>query len=215
VNLKIKFIITRFREKEQEFSWIKLVDDFVIFNKGNREELSPELQKRTIDKKNVGKDLEVILSYIIDNYDNLEDVLVFTQANIIPHYYYTDEDFVRSIVDVEEFGFSNKLTCWDENQIPKNLFNQPEFNLEEWPIGEKMSNYHPDYNLKAWWEKYTGEDYIKKDKIFWGCIFGVKKELILRRPKSFYETLIKPFLDKSNPVETHFMERSWLNIFKI
>ena len=106
---KIKFIITRFREKEQEFTWVKLLDNFVVFNKGDRKDLSAELQKNTIDKKNVGKDLEVILSYIINNYDNLEETIVFTQANIKPHYFYNDETFVSLIGDVSENGFSEKF----------------------------------------------------------------------------------------------------------
>jgi hypothetical protein len=212
---KIKFIITRFREKESEFPWIKLMEDFIIFNKGNREELSAELQKHTIDKANVGKDPEVILSYIIDNYDNLDDVLVFTQANLIPHYFYGDDEFVSLITDVEEFGFSHNIKFQHRYEIPEKFFNHATFNLEEYPAGEKMSNYHPDYDLKTWWKKYTGEEYIQNERIFWGCIFGIKKELILHRPKSFYEILREPFLGSANPVETHFIERAWANIFKI
>ena len=220
---KIKFIITRFREKEQEFTWVKLLDNFVIFNKGNREDLSPELQKNTIDKKNVGKDLEVILSYIINNYDNLEETIVFTQANMKPHYFYNDETFVSLIGDVSENGFSEKFMAQYKTSeeltgfymLPKESLNHPTFNVEEWPIGEKLANYHPSYNLEIWWKKTTGEKYIQNKRVFWGCIFGIKKELILRRSKSFYDNLRKPLLDHYNPVETHFLERSWPNIFKI
>jgi hypothetical protein len=215
LKTKAKFIISRHSEKEQEFSWIQLIDNFIIFNKGDRPELSAELQKHTIDKKNVGKDLEIILSYIIDNYSNLEDTLVFTQANIKPHYFYNDESFISLISDVENSGFSNKMVCEYEHEIPKKLLNNPDFNLEEYPVGKKLSNYHSSYNLKTWWEKYTGEKYIQNEKIFWGCIFGIKKELILRRSKSFYEILRKPLLYDSNPVETQFLERAWCNIFKI
>jgi hypothetical protein len=220
---KVKFIITRYREKEDEFSWIKLVDNFIIFNKGNAEDLSPELQKWTINKKNVGKDLEVILSYIIDNYNQLEDTIVFTQANIRPHYFYHDEAFVSLITDVDKKGFSDKFISEYEApeelsgfpRVPKEFLNHPEFNLAEYPTGKKLANYHPSYNLKTWWEKYTGEKYIQNKRIFWGCIFGIKKELILRRSKSFYEILRKPLLNDSNPVETQFLERTWANIFKI
>ena len=220
---KIKFIITRFREKEQEFTWVKLLDNFVVFNKGDRKDLSAELQKNTIDKKNVGKDLEVILSYIINNYDNLEETIVFTQANIKPHYFYNDETFVSLIGDVSENGFSEKFMAQYKTSeeltgfymLPKESLNHPTFNIEQWPIGQKLANYHPSYNLETWWEKTTGEKYVQNKRVFWGCIFGIKKELILRRSKSFYDNLRKPLLDHHNPVETHFLERSWPNIFKI
>lgn len=215
MKTKAKFIISRYSEAENEFSWIDLVDNFVIFNKGDRSQLSLKLQKYTIDKKNVGKDLETILSYIIDNYYSLEDVLVFTQANIKPHYFYHDEAFISFITNVEELGFSHKMVCEYEYEIPKKLLNSPDFNLQEHPAGNRMSNYHPSYDLKTWWEKYTGERYIQNKRIFWGCIFGIKKELILRRSKSFYEILRKPLLNDSNPVETQFLERTWANIFKI
>jgi hypothetical protein len=220
---KTKFIVTRFDEKEEKFTWIRLVDNFIIFNKGNREELSPELQKRTIDSKNVGKDPEVILSYIINNYNNLEETIVFTQANIKPHYFYNDEAFVSLIADIGENGFSEKFMSQYKTSeeltgfymVPKESLNHPTFNIKEWPIGKKLANYDPSYNLKTWWEKNTGEKYIQNKRVFWGCIFGIKKELILRRPKSFYEILRKPLLTHRNPVETHFFERSWPNIYKI
>lgn len=211
---KIKFVISRYAEKEEDFSWLKLVKDFVIFNKGQTD-LSPELLKYTINKKNVGKDLEVILSYIIDNYYQLEEAIAFTQANIKPHHFYSDEVFVSLISDINEFGFSNKLICEYEHEIPKDFLNHPNFNLEEWPINKKLANYNPSYNLKNWWEKSTGEEYIQNKRIFWGCIFGIKKDLILRRSKSFYENLREPLLFDPNPVETQFIERTWANIFKI
>lgn len=220
---KTKFVITRCNEKEDKFTWIKLLDNFIIFNKGDRKDLSPELRKNTIDKKNVGKDPEVILSYIINNYDNLEETIAFTQANMKPHYFYNDEAFVSLIGYISENGFSEKFMSQYRTSeeltgiymVPKKSLNHPTFNVREWPIGEKLANYHPSYNLKIWWEKTTGEKYIQNKRVFWGCIFGIKKELILRRSKLFYENLREPLLNDRNPVETHFLERSWPNIFKI
>ena len=49
--------------------------------------------------------------------------------------------------------------------------------------------------------------------VAWGAIFSVHKSLILKKPKIFYEHLIR-FIDyHPNPEEGHFFERSWHFIF--
>jgi hypothetical protein len=43
----------------------------------------------------------------------------------------------------------------------------------------------------------------------WGANFCVNKNLILQKPKIFYENLLKYIEYDSNPEEGHFFERSW------
>ena len=44
-----------------------------------------------------------------------------------------------------------------------------------------------------------------------GALFAVTKDVIRRRPKTFYERVLKLFneIDEVNPEEGHFMERCW------
>jgi len=87
------------------------------------------------------------------------------------------------------------------------------FNIEHWP--DKLDNYHVNYDLQTWWKQVSGEDYVQNRIVFWGCIFCVEKSLIYRRPLSFYQKLHGYFTKHRNPVETHFVERTWANIFQI
>ena len=55
---------------------------------------------------------------------------------------------------------------------------------------------------------------IKEFDMVWGANFCVSKELIHRKPKSFYEDIIKYVHYHINPEEGHFFERAWYLIFK-
>ena len=88
-------------------------------------------------------------------------------------------------------------------------------NIEEWPLSHKLENYKSEYNLESWWKELSGEEYIRKPIIFWGSIFCVDKGLIQRRALSFYNKMHQYYIKNLNPVETHFAERTWANIFKI
>jgi hypothetical protein len=55
---------------------------------------------------------------------------------------------------------------------------------------------------------------IKDFSMVWGANFCVSKELIHRKPKEFYEDIIKYVHYDVNPEEGHFFERAWYLIFK-
>jgi hypothetical protein len=55
---------------------------------------------------------------------------------------------------------------------------------------------------------------IKDFSMVWGANFCVSKELIHRKPKAFYEDIIKYVHYDINPEEGHFFERAWYLIFK-
>ena len=217
-NLKFEnctFVISRFNEEESSFSWVKGLKNYIIYNKGNPNELSKEILSHTINKENYGKDVECIFSYIIDNYNNLPEIVAFIQAEIKPHYYYpSSAQFLKAVSTIGKSGISEGLKNNIHHAPPRHL-NFSYFNLKEWPSGNLIENYKPEYTLSKWWQDNSGEEYVPSSRIFFGCIFGVSKHLILRRPREFYIKLREPLLQYKNPIETHFVERAWPNIFKI
>lgn len=79
----MKYIISRFKH---EVDWVKkYTDDMVMYDR------SPEPLENTIVSPNIGTDIFDKLTYIINNYDNLPDIAVYTKANLFK--YITPEEF--------------------------------------------------------------------------------------------------------------------------
>ena len=90
----IKYIIARFNE---DVSWTDaLGDDRDIYNKGL--DMSACGYAHVINLENVGREGDTYLRYIINNYDSLPDVCMFTQANIADHLHVNNPDILRGRV---------------------------------------------------------------------------------------------------------------------
>jgi hypothetical protein len=202
-------VITRYNE---DIEWVKTFDDYIVFNKGSNIGISQEILNRTYNLPNIGKDVEVILRYIVTHYNNLPDKIAFCQADYHYHYKLSIDEFKLQLLTLKN-GYS--ILDYHYNKHSDRFNNKPSFNITEWPPKHKLENYKPEYNLSVWWKELSGEEYIQKPIVFWGCIFCVDKSLINRRPLSFYEKMHQYYIKNLNPVETHFAERTWANIFKI
>src|SRR3990167_2184405 len=79
----MKWILSRYNH---DIGYLKdYTDDYVIYDR------SPEPVEGSIVVPNIGTDWYDKFTYIIDNYDNLPDVAVYTKANIFK--YITPEEF--------------------------------------------------------------------------------------------------------------------------
>ena len=202
-----KLIISRY---DENVDWVKSFDDYVIFNKGTAVGLSEDILNRTYYLPNLGKDGDVILRYIITHYYHLPPKIAFCQGRYDDHYNLSVSEFKYGLLTLED-GYS--ILDYSTDQCMRRHLNLPTFNIQNWT--HKLDNYSREYDLQTWWKQVSGEEYIQKPVVFWGCIFCVEKELIYRRPLSFYQKLHGYFTKHRTPVETHFLERTWANIFKI
>ena len=78
VYMSYKIIVARYNENIDWFD--SEMENCIIYNKGNKLNIEGEILL-----ENVGRESETYLHYIISNYDDLPDVVVFTQANIADH----------------------------------------------------------------------------------------------------------------------------------
>ncbi len=211
--MKCQFVINRYKE---DIEWVRNIPhNYVVYCKGPTNDIPHDILPNCISRPNVGKDVESYLHHIIANYENLADINVFAQCCIEDHYNINKQEFISTIVELNEHGYCDKLDYrTDSSRVYEGNNNNQQFNIQ-YHMGVLQCNYSPEYDIKTWWNQISNEEYIVKDKVFWGCIFAVSKELIHRRPKSFYEYSHKPLLNCMYPVETHFFERTWVNIFKI
>lgn len=202
-----KVVISRYKEN---IEWIKIFDDYVVFNKGDTDNISEDILDRTYYLPNVGKDLDIILRYITTHYYHLPNKIAFCQGYYQDHYDLSVPEFKDRLLSLKD-GYSTLDYKYDRCYHAH--VNVPTFNIEYWP--DKLDKYRIDYDLQTWWREVSGEEYIQNQVVFWGCIFCVKNELVYRRPLSFYKKLHSYFTKHRNPVETHFLERTWANVFMI
>lgn len=88
----MKYVVSRYN---QDIDWLRdYTDDYVLYDR------SETPIKGAIVVPNIGSDLYDKFSFIIDNYDNLPEVAVYTKANLFK--YITREEF-DSIKDNKTF----------------------------------------------------------------------------------------------------------------
>lgn len=80
--MKKHFVIARYNE---ELNWLEpFIEqiEYTLYNKGNQ---PPHFINNYHQKPNIGRESETYLSYIISNYYNLPDLVVFLQGNPFDH----------------------------------------------------------------------------------------------------------------------------------
>lgn len=201
-------VVARYNE---DISWIKPIEDHcVIYNKGTTLNIPNE-----IIIPNVGRESETYLHYIIDNYDSLPEIIVFTQGNFAEHLGRPDTGYLLTMVlEAQKYGksktrWSQPIDANDEARIHWG----PTWNLRP---NEKGSFYLYDcYKnnnhilFHDWFIQHIQPTYPDVLHIYMNGIFAMKGEIIRQRPLAFYKKLIEEVNYHVNPVEGHFMERSW------
>lgn len=210
--MKSQIIISKYNE---DISWVKQIDngeaEIFIYNKGLKitEEYSQEV--KILDLENVGRESHTYLHHIINNYDELPEKIIFTQAHPNDH---VSENFKSDFFDFlnspDEFRYFSK-------------------NILEMRIGQDGVEESGILNGSFWRNKHSLESccvtvpfglipQIESKKWIFGtgAIFGVSRESILKNSKEFYRRsldILEESLDPVNPPEGHAFERSWYLIF--
>jgi hypothetical protein len=190
-----KVVVARYRE---DLSWLNKynLDNVVVYNKGG-EDNTLNLPN-VINLPNVGRESHTYLTYIIDNYYNLPDIIFFTQGSINDHGM-AGFDFLNINGYSKNYStcsFMQGFSCYP----PRLNYYYTELDPAECDGVEWFRRYvnaHIDMNVMNIW---------------FGAIFSVRKEYILSRPIEYYKTLLQQ-LQSFNPEVGHFFERSWFYIF--
>ena len=201
-----EIVVARYNEN---INWLEKYKKIsIIYNKGNNDNYL--IDYNVINLPNYGRESHTYLYHIINNYDNLKEQTIFTQGSLKfsneikhnkldidkylqPNYFYADlkkYEFEKLKFPIKHFGKWKK-------EYEMGIMNKTNFTCYTW-----LKNFLD-------FDEYNSE-YID---VAWGAIFSIKKSVILKKPKIFYEHLLR-FIDyQLNPEIGHFFERSWHFIF--
>lgn len=191
-----------------------------IYNKGkdniNLCNLPSHIRVYIKNIENVGRCDHTYLYHIIQNYYNLGDVTIFLpgSADMYSKYDKTKDIISKSYTDLDSVFICNK---YDEDIL--SIIG--DFQLDNWmSSNEHNSHQNTEEKLlpcnerpfKIWYEKIFGN--VNINHITFYGIFSVSQNDIHNRPIDFYEHLISYVNTHHNPEAGHYIERSWIAIFK-
>jgi hypothetical protein len=185
----MKYVISRYN---QDIDWLKdYSDDVVIYDR------SEQPVEGAIKSPNIGSDLYDKFTFIIDNYDNLPDIAVYTKANLFKYITPEEFDLVKDTTKFTPLLTQNHKTympvCFYKNGMYYEINNR--WYLAAHPartdILGQLGLRDLDYLAFA-----PGSNYI------------VPKENILKHSKKFYEKLRSTLEWSVYPGEAQMLERS-------
>lgn len=221
------YVISRYAE---DISWlIPLFRQCIVYNKGRALDLAfCDVHEHAVP--NVGRESETYLRFIIDNYECLPDVTVFSQGAItdhIQHWAWTPICGGRDLTS-DPAAFLQELAV----QAAAHGISEPS---ETFDAATKHPSWRRDWNnvcdgalwyggperyhncmpiaFDAWFEQHIGR-YPTARFIAHTCgLFAVRRDFIRSRSLEFYQRLHACVKWHHDPVEGHFLERSWHYIF--
>lgn len=195
----MKFIISRYNN---DIDWTrKYTNDVVVYDR------SDERLENAIAVPNIGSDIYDKFTFIIDNYDNLPDIAVYTKGNLFQ--YITPEEFEEKLKTRE---FQPLLTKNHKTELPIAYYENGiyyEIN-NRWYL-----NHHPySHNIDELMDLLGIRDmtYLPFAP---GSNYLLTKENIRQHPKELYIKLRDFLKDDVYPGEAQVMERGLYTLWKL
>jgi len=213
-------VVARYKEK---LDWL---DDFnldnfdvLIYTKCDQpSECSPH---QCINLPNVGLECHTYLTYIVNHYHNLPPVVLFTLAGLSKN----AGPFHQSKYDKFQYIYAHYDNALNEGCITKDKAHAYE------PKFKKSTHRHTSFANKctdssltpakvrpfgAWYRTYIDPDErrIARIGVSHNAIFAVSASAIRKHTLDFYNELLEQTTHGKNVEVAHYMERTWLSMFK-
>ncbi len=195
---KYDIVIARYNE---DVSWLKEFNtetfNFKIYNKGEQ-----NIEFESIPLENFGRDAHTFITYIVENYNNLPEFVIFLQGNPIDHCgdviqiikNHNDESYVC----LSDHVIDEKIDSWYEHLVEANAV-MPYPNMLRCGLRETAN-------------AILGEETPQKCTFAAGQQYIINKKYILNRSLDYYKNILERF--KIDFVLPWHIERIWFNILK-
>ncbi|KAL0932911.1 uncharacterized protein CTRU02_211874 [Colletotrichum truncatum] len=218
---RLGIVCARFKESLEP--WAPVANNTYMYAKGSVPQTNDSVPhsafRSYIPLRNIGREGHTHLYHIVQNYDTLDEVMVFSQADpfdLLAPAVNTTEQMVQRAMQVEERDVTpfnaalfHDLADWE--QIDWNSSKQA---LWIKPSQIKTLQLAP-YTPAQFWTRVMGGQHPPAIRAMHGGIFAVKRETIWSLPRTVYQNALDEFekANSSNPEIGFFMERMWAPMF--
>ena len=218
---EIEIVVAHYSEN---LAWLEpVIEHCKVYSKGGAKN-APKLNFDVETLENIGREGHTYLHHIVNYYDSLKDVTLFTQGRVDDH---TD----LTAVEMKDIALNTKpgrVTTFPHRAME--LFHLWDgIPWEKYPCWAKWSSKEGVFKGKR--ALKTPAEYFKDifnnfghdktpDSIGFqpGAIFAVRRETIHRHPKKLYERILNEFflgeMKALDPETGHYMERFWPAMFR-
>ena len=206
-NLQV--VVTRYNE---QINWLNNHTNTKVYQKVDNLQQPYSVDNVTFIP-NWGKDAYTHLYHIVNNYNNLADYTLFTQANPFEH----DPNFsIDKFRDKEFLGVCERYGNWCGSiHTPfhgwDRIIHHDKW-LKEIESGELIP---AKLTYGEYWDKYIKKPKPDPETMVWyhGIIFSASRNTILKNSKQYYADLLDTVSGVKNNEEIHYFERSTHYIF--
>jgi len=210
MNQKSKntIVIARYNEDLEWLRTYALGYRVVIYNKGKR--VAYDFPCEVIHLDNIGRESHTYLTHLIKEYDHLSDVTIFLQGRIDDLEGWVHENPENYLQQALQYGFSaaRYFFMTPRNWLKVDFESDPLY-AEAYKTGslQKSQNVFLTYACQ-----FLGPLPTITLTSYKGC-FAVSRKAVIRRPRSFYESMRETVSHHANPEEGHWLERMWAYLF--
>lgn len=194
--------------------WItEYTDNYLVYEKSDSVVTSEKVAGNKIIKTpNVGYNIYDYLTYIIDHYENLPNVVIFAKGNVVPRH--VSKEYFDRIINNESFTPILDRSMHSKSSWPISFFKDGLFHEinNSWYLKYFSTKYFHNYNdfLRFFFKNPKIPFYVKFAP---GANYVVPKDSILKFPKIVYENLRLFVSHCQLPGEAHILERGLYNIW--
>jgi len=195
-----------------DLSWVEQIcgSNYLIYAKGP---LPVNAPKNAVELPNVGYNIYSYLTYIIDHYDSLPEVIVFCKNNVFDRH--VSRETFMSVCARKVFTPIEEPQRWDRIAFPASVISSDGGYLElnnSWYATEYDRRYF--HNFDAYYE-FVFESVRRPDYLRFapGGNYVVPRDHILLRSRNFYINLREFVAHTQYSCESHFVERSLFTIW--
>ncbi|TDZ33376.1 hypothetical protein C8035_v010906 [Colletotrichum spinosum] len=211
------------RFKEPLEPWAAVANYTYVYAKGSVPQSNDSVPhsafRSYVPLRNIGREGHTHLYHIVNNYDELQDVMIFSQADpfdLLAPAVSTTTEMVQKAVDVEK----DDVTPFN----PKLFHDVADWGRIDWNSSKEALWTTPSqiktleralYTPGEFWTRVVGEPHPPAIRAMHGGIFAVRRETIQRLPREAYQKALDEFekANSSNPEVGFFMERMWAPMF--
>ena len=210
--MTINLIASSFNNDIHWFESMSCIDNIYLYEKSDNN--IPPSNLDLIFKKiiNIGCEHQSYIQHIVDNYDNLADINIFTQADPFPHIAISKESFVNIVKNKKYYkfdsGYIDITGGFTTSDLRGRSSVKEQFNLDCKSFGDKIGISLPTPFL------YQTNG-----------IFGATKNCIHHIPKNVWQYINSLITDNSTHIlpdnskrylfvcdNVYIMERMWFNL---